>query len=414
MSKARAKMLAESAKELTPDKNLARASEHVNFIITTVGTIGTLLAGAGTVTAAIAINRTTLYLWGVPVVPVGALLTSVLAGLSVGVALWGRRPNFTDVNPSRLDEVDAWFANEIDRKKGPVRWSARFFIWAAFTAVATSALAGLLIIIDPTERPRNLASLSTTVAEKGVVTMHLGGAVDGLDPDADLTVTVTSNAPVDEGANPAELIHVDVRPDADGKVTLDSEAPALAGSTRATATLSVDDGDKTTDDDPTWTLETTYPEVPETPDPNTAATAQIAAATPAVISLVADYVTTHGNHLPRAITEALKGIEIAGWVKSELELMSKGQLSNRQTARLQVIIDWQTANTRAARFNRRVGALFVWARQHHNTIPGPQVQVDGRPLGEWAAKQRGLYAAKELTAKQVALLESVPGWTWST
>ena len=112
-----AEMLDESAQELTPIKNLARATEHTKFIITTVGTIGTLLAGAGGVTAAVALNRTTVYWQGIPVVPVGALLTSVFAGLSVGIALWGRRPSFTVGNAQRLEDVKAWFEAEIGRKR---------------------------------------------------------------------------------------------------------------------------------------------------------------------------------------------------------------------------------------------------------------------------------------------------------
>ena len=236
MSLARAKVLGESAKELTPEKNLDRANEHTKFIIATVGTIGTLLAGLGGVTAAITIDRTTLYLGGIPVVPVGALVTSALAGLSVGVALWGRRPKFAEVNPSILEDVDNWFTAEIDRKRRPVTWSARFFIWAAFAAVLTSVIAGTLVLADPVSTPRNLTSFSTTVADKGVVTMHLGGTVDGLDDHAHMSVVVTTNASGQTKGSKDRLVDIDVRPDADGKVTLDAEAIAPVGSSSAVAT----------------------------------------------------------------------------------------------------------------------------------------------------------------------------------
>ncbi len=409
-----AEMLDESAQELTPIKNLARATEHTKFIITTVGTIGTLLAGAGGVTAAVALNRTTVYWQGIPVVPVGALLTSVFAGLSVGIALWGRRPSFTVGNAQRLEDVKAWFEAEIGRKKRPIRWSSRMFMAAAFSAVATSAVAGLLVITNPVERPRNLASFSTTVAGKGEVTIHLSGAVDGLENDATLIVTVTSNAPgQDEASQPDQFIHLEVRPDADGKAALDSEAQAPVGSTQVTATLRVIGGDDGgSDDDHAWTLGASYPEVPAADATETSPTDQIAAVTPAAIALLADYLTRHGGEVPARLREALTNIDIGAWVKAQQELLSTNQLGPRQTARLSTITEWQNTDRQEARFRRHVGALFVWGRQHNNKLPGPNVQVDGRPLGVWVSRQRQLYASKKLDQTQIALLEAVPGWTW--
>ena len=414
MSRARAKVLGESAKELTPEKNLDRANEHTKFIIATVGTIGTLLAGLGGVTAAITIDRTTLYLGGIPVVPVGALVTSALAGLSVGVALWGRRRKFAEVNPLILEDVDNWFAAEIDRKRRPVTWSARFFIWAAFAAVLTSVIAGTLVLADPVSTPRNLTSFSTTVADKGVVTMHLGGTVDGLDDHAHMSVVVTTNASGQTKGSKDRLVDIDVRPDADGKVTLDAEAIAPVGSSSAVATVRAGDGDGTPEGDKTWTLTVSYPTVPALPDPNTSAAARIASATPAVISLVANYLSGHGGTVPASIADGLKGIEIAAWVQSQRELKAHGKLTPQQTKRLDIIATWQSANKHVAAFNRKAGAVFVWAGAHNGTVPGPDVRVDGRALGRWVAKQQRLYAAGALTLKQVALLEAIPGWTWTT
>lgn len=270
-----AKLLDESAKELTPAKNLARANEHTKFIITTVGTIGTILAGAGGVTAAVAINRTTVYWHDIPVVPLGALLTSAFAGLAVGIALWGRRPNFELGNPERLEQVKQWFEDEIGRKKAPLQWSSRMFIAAVFTAVATSVLAGVLVIATPVERPQNMVSFSTTVADKGVVTMHLGGAVDGLDEDATVVVTVTSNAPPrSKNTDVDHLIHMDVRPDAGGKAVLDAEALAQVGSTHAIATVRVNDGDQEAGSGEEWTMLASYPRVPDPVDPVNAASSE--------------------------------------------------------------------------------------------------------------------------------------------
>lgn len=213
--------------------------------------------------------------------------------------------------------------------------------------------------------------------------MHLGGTVDGLDEHAHVSVVVTTNAPGQTRESKDRLVDIAVRPDADGKVSLDAEATAPVGSSTAIATVRAGDGDGTPKGDKKWTLTVSYPTVPASPDPSTSATAKMAAATPAVITLLANYLSTHGGTVPASVADAIKGIDIATWVQSQLALKAHGQLTPPQTKRLNTIVKWQDANKQAASFKRKAGAVFVWAQAHNGTIPGPDVYVDGRALGKW-------------------------------
>ncbi|MGY2873492.1 hypothetical protein ACVW00_000682 [Marmoricola sp. URHA0025 HA25] len=262
-------MWTKAADDLAAPQVLARIAAHDKAVVSTVGTVGTLLAGLGGVTAAISITRGTFYLHGLPVVPVGALATSLLAGLAVGVALFGSRPEFAVVNTHNLLQVKKWYAQEVDRGKTTVQIASGLFIGAAFVAAATSAVAGVLAVTNAQTDPRNLAALSTTAGDKGAVTVHLSGAVDGLDKDEHLLVAVTG----DSQARAGDLISVEVYPDADGKATLDAEAQAPVGSTKVVAAIWVlgkgetADGATTSRSAPDFGLTATYPEVPEPEKP---------------------------------------------------------------------------------------------------------------------------------------------------
>jgi len=254
-----------AAEDLATPQVLARIAAHDKAVVSTVGTVGTLLAGLGGVTAAISITRTTFYAHGIPVIPVGALLTSVLASAAVAVALFGSRPEFAVLNTNNLLKVKEWYEAEVARGKTTVQIASVLFISAAFVAAATSALAGILAITNAQTDPRNLATVSTTFGDKGAVTVHLSGAVDGLDKDEHLVIAVTGNA--QDATAAGDLISVEAYPDENGKATLDAEAQASIGSTQVTAAIWVLGKGDTVDRTkpvpaPDFTLTASYPKVP--------------------------------------------------------------------------------------------------------------------------------------------------------
>lgn len=225
-------MWEEAAQDLQPPKVLAKIYEHQKFVVSTVSTVGTLLAGLGGVTAAITITRTTTYWNGVPVVPACALLVSFLAGLAVVVSLVARRPRFDTVNTNNMSDVRTYILGEIDRNKNTLKVSSGLLLAAAIAAVVTSLGAGISTIAED-EGPRNQTSLSAAAGKGGAVTITLAGAVDRLYKDQFLSVQISS--PSTDG----HLADLTVHPDAAGKATLSAAVQAPAASTTVNAVITV-------------------------------------------------------------------------------------------------------------------------------------------------------------------------------
>ena len=246
-------MYEEAAKDLQPPKVLARIVEHNKFVISTVSTVGTLLAGLGGVTAAVAVTRTTYQWHDIPLVPVGALATSVLAALAVVVALFARRPRFEAFNTQNDILVKDYFDHEIARNRRTLKVSWFFFLSAAVAAAVTALVAGVLVLAQPAD-PRNLAALTATVGDKGAVTVALGGTVDGLDDDQVVRVAVVSDAQSEP------VLTTIVYPDKDGVATLAGSASAPVGGTSMTAYVEVSVSDARVVD--SYELVVDHPKVP--------------------------------------------------------------------------------------------------------------------------------------------------------
>lgn len=262
MSADEVEMWTKAAEDIKTPQVLARIGDHNKAIVSTVATVGTLLAGLGGVTAGISITRTTFYFHGAPVIPVGALATSVLAGTAVAVALFGRRPAFAVLNTNNLFAVKDWYVKEVDRGKRAVQVASGLLIVSAFVAAITSLVAGVLAVANAQTDPRNLATLSATSGEGSAVTVQLAGAVDGLDEDEYLVVAVSSNAPA--GTADGNLISGMIYPDGGGKATLNSSAQAPVGSTQVTATIKVlCKGEAAGTASADYTLTASYPKVPK-------------------------------------------------------------------------------------------------------------------------------------------------------
>lgn len=259
-------MWEEAAKDLLPPKTLAKVVERHQFVITTVSTVGTLLAGLGGVTAAITITRTTHYSQpfdsfpAIPFVPVSALLVSVLAGAAVIVSLAARRPKFTLLNTHNAYEVRDYYTTQIEHSTRILPAAYGLLLAAALLATITSGITGVVAISDPSggpaADPRNLASLTTSVGAGGAVTATLAGAVDRVQEGHHVRVQITSDIAQ------APLADLMVYPDGDGKASLAAETQVPVGTNNVKAVITVSDetgtqlGEK-------FTLRADYPAVPE-------------------------------------------------------------------------------------------------------------------------------------------------------
>lgn len=258
-------MWEEIGKDLQPNKVLDRLVAHQKSITSNLTTVSSLLAGFGGISAGVAINRDTWYLAGIPVIPVMALATSVLAGTAILLALRARSPRFGTANPQDAYSVRDYVSWEIDQNQQSLTTASKVFFAAAATATATAAVAGIVAVFDPTNDPtagpRNLASLSATLGDKDAVTIHLGGSIENLRDDDQVSVTVTSvGTRGDDTDVDITLIDLDVYPDADGTVTFDHDGTAPINSAEATATITIKQS--TVTEPESFTLDVSYPEVP--------------------------------------------------------------------------------------------------------------------------------------------------------
>lgn len=250
LSNDEASMWEEAAADLQPPKMLARALEHQKSVISTVTTVGALLAGLGGVTATITFASGSSWS-GVPLL---TLAVSVLAGSAVLTALVARRPTFAVVNTHNLLEVRDYYQAELRRRRTGLKLSSGLLISAAGLAVLVAFLAGLQTLL--VDSPRNSSSLSTSVGAEGAVTVTLGGAVDRLGAGEHVRVEIS------DGRGEGPMVDQTVHPDATGTATLAAETVASPGPTSVTATVTVLDAEGR----PTgtvYTLTATHPPVPD-------------------------------------------------------------------------------------------------------------------------------------------------------
>lgn len=234
-----------AGEDLTPPKTLSRVIAGQEFVVDNITKVGTLLAGVSGVTAAVVIDRSTWFVSGVPVIPVGALVTTLLSGTAVLLSFVARRPKFSYVNINDAYDVRAYYDSVTTAGKRMLGASWMAFFLAVTAALVTAVLAAVAAIADPpndpTDGPQNQTSFGATVGDKGAVTLHMGGAISNIPEGRKVAVEVVATGGVSNDARGA-LISTIVYPDDTGKVTLDLEAQAPASTSEATATITVTKG----------------------------------------------------------------------------------------------------------------------------------------------------------------------------
>lgn len=257
--------LEEAAKELTAVKSLERIDAHQQFLVGNLSLIATLLAVAGGITGAVTITRTTEYWGGVPVVPVGALLASSLAGLSIVAALISRTPRLDQLNVNDAHQVKKFFEEVVKKRAVWLFVATALFMVAVLTAVGVAGIAGYSAITDspqdPKGEPVNRATLAATVGAAGAVTLTLGGTVTNLDDNEKVTMKVETST---TGGSAVSILDLTAYPDAQGSIAFESSATASVGSDQAVGTLTITDRNGGEVGEP-QRFELSYPKVPPPP-----------------------------------------------------------------------------------------------------------------------------------------------------
>jgi superfamily II DNA or RNA helicase len=125
------------------------------------------------------------------------------------------------------------------------------------------------------------------------------------------------------------------------------------------------------------------------------------------------YVADEGHAAVPTLYVTPDGVRGLGpWVGRQRAAYARGQLQTNRIERLESLPGWTwdpAADAWEAGFRR----LQAHARTNDVARP-PSDLVDptGYRVGQWAASQRVVYKAGELSEDRVARLESLPGWTW--
>ncbi len=142
------------------------------------------------------------------------------------------------------------------------------------------------------------------------------------------------------------------------------------------------------------------------------------------------FVVEHGHANVPQHYKAADGHALGMRVKSYRKAHKDGNLSQSLISELEALPGWvwkgskanrtRTADGRlevgvADQFADRVRALRLYAHANGHTMPpASETTPAGIPLGHWVTSQRALYRKGSLSSRNVAALEAVPHWSWTT
>jgi hypothetical protein len=156
-----------AAKELTPDKSLARIATNAKFTVATVSVVGTALTALGLVSADRLIRDHATRIFAL--LAVGAALVAVILALAYLVPRMGR------VNIEDLEGVEVWYSRQFRWA-----WLASAAAWLLIVAIVIAGIAAVVNVLNSDGDPPELMLQVSGTGKQRTVKAHL--AVDNTDP----------------------------------------------------------------------------------------------------------------------------------------------------------------------------------------------------------------------------------------
>jgi hypothetical protein len=202
-----------AARELGPEKSLARISANAKFAVATVAIVGTALTALGLVNAQALVGARTPRT--LALLSVGAAVLAVLAAL-LYLALRVRQ-----VNVENLVEVQRWYEREFRRT-----WPAMAASWLLILSVALGGAAGLITALDTAETgaPQVTLQVAGTGRER---TVTASATVTGLRTRSVVALRATAES---AGKAPVLLFETRTTVGRTGQVTIAPNAAKVAAS----------------------------------------------------------------------------------------------------------------------------------------------------------------------------------------
>ena len=126
------------------------------------------------------------------------------------------------------------------------------------------------------------------------------------------------------------------------------------------------------------------------------------------------YVSDNGDSRVPKPYKSPDGFTLGAWAHSQRQKYASQELSQHQCAQLEALPGWRWLPHDDA-WERGLAELAKWYAAGGQGIP-PQGyrSPDGYGLGNWAKRQRDLYAENTLPAERAARLAQLPQWTWES
>ena len=109
------------------------------------------------------------------------------------------------------------------------------------------------------------------------------------------------------------------------------------------------------------------------------------------------------------------GFYLGAWVREQRRAAADGDLHTSRRARLVNVPGWVWDTSASAAWEEGFSYLQRYVDRFETArVVAYHVEADGYHLGRWCSKQRARYSRGELDTDQVARLNALPGWWWSS
>ena len=130
------------------------------------------------------------------------------------------------------------------------------------------------------------------------------------------------------------------------------------------------------------------------------------------LALLRAYTAAHDGALPHTRL-VVEGFPLGRWVARQRERYWANRLSLEQAVALEVVSGWEWGRTQTDRWTEGLRYLRSYVAEHGNAGVDTVTVHEGFALGGWVARRRANYRRGTLDPVRAAVLEALPGWTWS-
>jgi hypothetical protein len=118
------------------------------------------------------------------------------------------------------------------------------------------------------------------------------------------------------------------------------------------------------------------------------------------------------GHVMIGVDHREDGLLISKWCTYQRHLYKRGKLSKRRIELIESIYGWQWDTKKDPWMTNFLALKKLAQRSQVQFLPDSSLALK-RPLLTWIRTQRRRYATGSISSDQVALLSSIPGWTWN-